>query len=147
MTQVSKQFLGKEIEKRVFEIFLSALSNIRGKEKIEIFLADFLSPTEKIMLAKRLSIAFLLHKGYDQRAISKILKVSLSTINRVSLRLQIGGEGYTKVINEIILNEKVDEFWYKLDDLISGLVPPKGRSWTHWRRELWEKKTSRQKPF
>ena|SRR3989338_153191 len=147
MIQVSKQFLGKEIEKRVFEIFLSALSNIRGKEKIEIFLADFLSPTEKIMLAKRLSIAFLLHKGYDQRAISKILKVSLSTINRVSLRLQIGGEGYTKVISEIILNEKVDEFWYKLDDLISGLVPPKGRSWKHWRREQWEKKASRQKPF
>ncbi|MBI4990961.1 helix-turn-helix domain-containing protein [Candidatus Gottesmanbacteria bacterium] len=147
MTQVSRLPLRKEIEKRIFEIFLNSLARVRQKEEVESFIQDLLSPIEKIMLAKRLSIAFLLRKGYDQRTISRILKVSLSTVNRVSLRLQLGGEGFNKVIGEIIRDEKRDDFWQKLDDFISEIVPPKGRSWSNVRRERWEAKLARQKPF
>ncbi len=147
MTQVSKIPLRKEIEKRIFEIFLSSLARVRQKEEVESFIQDLLSPIERIMLAKRLSIAFLLRKGYNQRTISKLLKVSLSTVNRVSLRLQLGGEGFNKVISDIIRDERKDDFWQKLDDLISGIVPPRGRSWSNVRRERWERKLSSQKPF
>lgn len=147
MTQVSRIPFRKEIEKRVFEIFLISLARVRQKQQVEIFIQDLLSPTEQLMLAKRLSIAFLLHKGYDQRSISSILKVSLSTVNRVSLRMQIGGTGFKKLIAEIIQSEKMDEFWNKLDDLITGIVPPKGRNWRHWRQEQWQKRINRQKPF
>lgn len=147
MTQVSRIPLRKEIEKRVFEIFLTSLARVSQKEQVETFMQDLLSPTEQLMLAKRLSIAFLLHKGYDQRSISKILKVSLSTVNRVSLRMQLGGLGFKKLITEIIQSEKMDKFWSKLDNLITGIVPPKGRNWRHWRQEQWQKKINREKAF
>lgn len=147
MTQVSRLPLRKEIENRIFEIFLSSLARVRQKEEVESFIRDLLSPIEKIMLAKRLSIAFLLRKGYNQRTISKLLKVSLSTVNRVSLRIQLGGEGFNKVIGDIITDEKRDDFWQKLDDFISEIVPVKGRSWSNARRERWEAKLNRQKPF
>lgn len=147
MTQVSKIPLRKEIEKRIFEIFLTCLAKVRFKDEVDKFVQDLLSPTEQLMLAKRLSIAFLLHKGYDQRSICRILKVSLSTINRVSLKLQLAGEGYQKVIKEIIRDEKFDEFWQRLDDFISDIVPPKGRNWSQWRQERWRAKIARQKPF
>lgn len=147
MTQVSRIPLRKEIENRIFEIFLTSLARVRRKTEVEIFIDDLLSPTEKIMLAKRLSIALLLVKRYDQRTISELLKVSLSTVNRVSLRLQLGGKGYLRVIQEIIKDEKNDQFWQKLDDMIGGILPPKGTDWRNWRRQRWEKKMSRIKPF
>ena len=147
MTQVSRIPLRKEIEKRIFEIFLNSLARVRHKEIVEDFINDLLSPVEKMMLAKRLSIAYLLKKGYDQRSISKLLKVSLSTVNRVSLRLQLGGKGYERVFMDIERDEKSNDFWQKLDDFINDIVPPKGRNWSIVRRERWIAKLSRQKPF
>ena len=147
MTQVSKIPLRKEIENRIFEIFLESLAKVRFKEEVNKFIQDLLSPTEQLMLAKRLSIAFLLHKGYDQRSICRILKVSLSTVNRVSLKLQLAGEGYNKIIKEIIRDEKIDEFWQKLDDSLSEIVPPRNRDWSHWQQERFQAKISRSKAF
>ncbi len=147
MTQVSKLPLRKEIGKRVFEIFLSSLAKVHQKEDVESFIQDLLSPTEQLMLAKRLSIAYLLSKRYDQRSISRLLKVSLSTVNRVSLRLQLDGTGYEKVFREISKEEKTNEFWQKLDDFISEIVPPKGRNWSNLRKQRWQERMSRQKPF
>jgi len=147
MTQISRRPLRKEIEERIFDIFLNSLAKVRFKEDIFRFINDLLSPTEQLMLAKRLSIAFLLHKGYDQRTICKILKVSLATVSRVSLKLQVSGEGYRKVTKEIIRDEKMDEFWHKLDDFINEIVPPKGRDWSQLRKDRWMAKLNRQKPF
>lgn len=147
MTQVSRLPLRKEITSRIFEIFLISLGKVRTKYDVKNFINDLLSPTEQIMLAKRLSIAYLLHRKYDQRSISKLLKVSLSTVNRVSLCMKLGGEGYLRVFKEITTEEKTNEFWQKLDDFISEIVPPKGRNWSHWRRDRWEAKMRRQKPF
>lgn len=148
MTQVSRIPLRKEIEKRIFEIFIASLAKVQTSSEIDDFIGDLLSPTEKIMLAKRLSIAFLLKKQYNQRTISQILKVSLTTVNRISLRMQLsGGKGFQKVIDTIFREEKSNAFWRKLDDFISEIVPPKGRDWSNWRREQWQKRMSRQKPF
>lgn len=147
MTQVSRIPLRKEIQNRVFEIFLISLAKVHKKEDVEIFIQDLLSPTEQMMLAKRLSIAYLLIRKYDQRSISKLLKVSLSTVNRVSLRLQLNGEGYEKVFRGISQEEKTNEFWQKLDDFINEIIPPKGRNWNNWQKQRWQERMSRQKPF
>lgn len=64
MTQVSKYPVHRDVEKRMFEIFKTTISNLKHSEEIEDFLEDFLSPVEKIMLAKRLAIAVLLAKNY-----------------------------------------------------------------------------------
>jgi uncharacterized protein YerC len=147
MTQVSRIPLSSEIEKRIFEIFLDSVAEVKTRGEVEKFLDDLLSPTERVMLAKRLSIAFLLHKGYDQRSICRILKVSLGTVNKVSLGLKLGGEGYQRVIRKIIQGEKMEEFWQKVDDFISDIVPPKGRDWRAWRKSRWQEKMASQKPF
>lgn len=147
MVQVSKIPLRREIEKRVFDLFLEAVGEVKEKSEVSVFLNDLLSPTERLMLAKRLSIALLLHKGYDQRTICQILKVSLGTVNKVSLLLKLEGEGYRRMINKIIARGKMEEFWQKIDDFLTELVPAKGRNWRTWRAERWQKKQERSKPF
>jgi uncharacterized protein YerC len=147
MTQVSKYPISKEVEGRIFEVLTEVIADLKQSLEINEFLEDFLSPVEKIMLAKRLSIAVLLAKGYDYRQIQKILHVTPPTIASVNLSLKYTGQGYKRVVEKIIHGEKMEEFWQKVDDVIADLVPPKGRNWSYWRKGRWQKNRLKQKPF
>src|SRR3989344_4354265 len=117
MAQVSKYPIHKDVEKRIFEIFKSTISRLHSGEDIENFLEDFLSPVEKIMLAKLLSIAVLLAKGYSYPSIARILRVTPPTIANVSIRLKYSGRGYKKMVEEILSDEKIGDFWQRVEDL------------------------------
>lgn len=147
MAQVSKYPISQEVEKRIFEILSKTISDLRNSSDINDFLEDFLSPVEKIMLAKRLSIAVLLAKGYDYQQIRKTLRVSPSTIGGVAISLKYAGVGYKKVVEKILREEKIEEFWGKVDDVVSGTVPPYGKNWSYWNKERWRKKMVRRKVF
>lgn len=147
MPQVSKYPISQAVYNRIFEILFGTIADIKRPKEVEEFFADFLSPTERIMLAKRLSIAVLLTKGYSYTAIRKILRVSQTTVADINVFLKYVGKGYKKVVEKILKAEKQDEFWQKLDDLLSETIPPKGRNWYYWRKERENEKWRRQKPF
>lgn len=147
MAQVSKYPISKEVETRIFEILSKTISDLRNAVEIDDFLGDFLSPVERIMLAKRLSIAVLLAKGYDYQQVRKILRVSPSTIGAVAISLKYAGKGYKNVVEKILREEKMEAFWQKIDDVIADLVPPAGRNWSYWRKERWQKRKASQRAF
>lgn len=147
MTQISRYPVHKDIEKRMFEVLRETISHLKKSEDIEDFLHDFLSPVEKIMLAKRLSIAVLLHKGYRYDSIAGILRVTPPTIATVSLLLKYSGKGYKKAVEKIALNEKMNEFWEKVEDMLSKIPNAKGSDWSYQRREYGKKKRARKKAF
>lgn len=148
MTQVSRRLLKKDIEERIYDVLLESIASVKSKGSVEKLLDDLLSPTEKLMLAKRVSIALLLMKKYSQRTIADLLKVGLETVNRVSRTMQKGTGGYGVIASTIIRNEKLKEFLEKVDDTLANLLPPpKGTDWKHWRRVRWEEKINSQKPF
>lgn len=147
MAQISKYPISKEVEERIFKILLKTIADLHDSLEINDFLEDFLSPIEKIMLAKRLSIAVMLAKGYDYNQIIKILRVSPSTISGIAISLKYAGVGYKKVVEKILREEKIEEFWGKVDDVINGTVPPYGQNWSYWNKERWQKKKARQKAF
>ena len=129
MTQVSRRPLKKDIERRINEFLTDSISNVRGSDDVYSFVHDLLSPVEQLMLAKRLAIALMLYKGYNQRSISQVLKVSLGTVNRVNIKLQYEGKGYRKVIDHILRKEKFKEFWKQIEDFLLEFAKPKGEAW------------------
>jgi len=147
MTQISRYPVHKKVEARMFEVLRETISDLKTTEDIEDFLHDFLSPVEKIMLAKRLSIAVLLHKGYKYATISAILRVTPPTISQVSLLLKYSGRGYKKVVEKIALNEKMNAFWEKVEDMLSKIPNAKGSDWIHERREYEKRKRAKKKAF
>lgn len=147
MTQVSRYPIHKDVEKRMFEVLRETISHLKNSEEIEDFLHDFLSPVEKIMLAKRLSIAVLLHKGYRYEAIAGILRVTPPTIATVSMFLKYSGKGYKRAVERIALNEKLNAFWEKAEDMLSKIPNAKGSDWSYQRREYEKKKRTRKKAF
>lgn len=143
MTQVSKYPISKNVFDHIFEIFLRTFIKIKNKEQADQFISNLLTPTEKIMLAKRLAIAFLLEKNYDYRTIQSIIKVSSPTITSVNMSLKYGSEGYKRLIAEIIREEKLisllENSIIKLLSMPSSLEKGKG-SWTYLKREVEKKK-------
>lgn len=110
MAQVSKKYLPKETQEKLFDLFFKALANIRNPSDIEKFLFSLLGPTEKTMLAKRLGIALLLAKGYNYETIKDVLKVSQETIARVNGVLNYRSDGYEMVIGKALRDEQLEEF-------------------------------------
>lgn len=148
MSQVSKRVLSREARERIFEIFWQSLASCSDQKTVAKFLEDLLTPTEKIMLAKRVSIAFLLLKGYSYRVINDSLKVSNPTIWTVNLWLKEKGLGYQEVLGKILKSEKWKSFWQELEKKIEDTFPPRyGTDWKEARRKQWKKRRAHQKPF
>lgn len=110
MAQVSKRFLSKEVEERILDLFGASLSVLSSKEEVAKFLNDLLTPTEKIMLAKRLATVFMLMKNYDYKEINQVLKVSDPTIWNIKAGFLFKGEGYNLALKRIINEEKWEKF-------------------------------------
>lgn len=149
MAQISKRFLKKKVEERIIDLFWTSISSLSTKERVSLFLDDLLTPTEKVMLSKRLAIAFMLIKGYSYPVINNLLRVSDSTIWNVKANLTFKGKGYKAVIGEIMKKETWGQFWEELNNFFEELLPP-GRYGTDWkeaRRKQWEGRRSRQKAF
>ena len=147
MSQISRYPIHKSVEKRMFEVFESTIANLNNNQDIEDFLHDFLSPIEKIMLAKRLAIAVLLAKGYSYPSISGILRVTPGTIANVSLSLKYAGKGYKKMVEKILSDEKRDNFWQKIEDVLAKIPHAKGSDWKYQRIEYEKHKRAKAKAF
>jgi Trp operon repressor len=80
MAQISRKPLRKEIYEQVFELLIRIFTDSYSRKDAANLLDDLLSPTEKIVLAKRLAIALLLAKDYGYEEIKEILHVSMPTI-------------------------------------------------------------------
>lgn len=148
MAQVSKRVMSGKVQERIFKIFWQSLASCRDTESVSKFLEDLLTPTEKIMLAKRVSIALMLLKGYDYRSICSTLKVSSSTIWSVNLWLKTKGSGYKVALGKILKNEEWSTFWQNVENKIEDVFPPRyGTNWKEARRKQWERRRSQNKPF
>lgn len=148
MTMISNYPLNEEVKKRVFEVFLNTIKDLKTNNDVDNFLEEFLSPTEKIMLAKRLSIAVLLSKDYDIRSISHILKVAKNTIVKVNLLIKHKKGFIYNLVIKINKDQKFTEFWSNLEyEIKKGIIPTTYGNWSQRRRIVEKEHDSRIKPF
>ncbi len=150
MSQVSKYPISKLVADRIFDVFIKTLVSVKNKNEADDFADDLFSPTEKIMLAKRLAIAFLLIKGYQYREISKVLRVSLGTIASVNLSLNHGKGSYRKILDRIAREENLEEFFGKIVEKLLSLPAASskgGGAWRYLRNEVRKANREKRKVF
>lgn len=140
MSQVSKYPLSKDIEEKMFKLFFEAFARLSNPLDIQKFLEDLLGPVEKTMLAKRLAIALLLTRGYRYESIKKTLRVSSETIARVNIWLNHKGEGYKMVIQKILQDKKMTEFWEMIEDILVAVIPPITSTGKALHHDRWKRK-------
>lgn len=90
--------LTKEEHIRTLDMLYTAAASAKGRDGMKSFLRDLLTPSERIMLGRRIWIARLLMQGMTPTEIGRKLSIGLNTIARVHHWLQDQYPGYEKVI-------------------------------------------------
>lgn len=148
MSQVSKRFLSQKTQERIFSLFISGLLYTDSKDLTISLVEDLFTPTERIMLSKRFSIAYMLIEGYDYESIAQVLKVSKSTIGHVSLWLKEKGTGFRKVIAKIKRHETTSKVLEEIKDAFEDFIASvPGQNWSESKSALWRSRRERQKSY
>jgi Trp operon repressor len=103
---VSKNKLSKNIEENLTKTLELALARISKEEEIKGFLLSLLSPTERLMLAKRLAIIILLREDLPDYKIAQTLNVTRETVSRIKMLSEIKGDGFKTAFIKL-RNEKL----------------------------------------
>ena len=122
MPHISGRKLKSKTLKKLNDKFLSTFENAHRQHGFNKVFRELFTYTEKIMLAKRLAIIFLLSKQIPQHRIVKALKVSPSTVAKMSLKLEL--EKYNSILK--IFDQKKSGLVDFIEYLLSGggLMPP-----------------------
>lgn len=137
MPRVSKNPLSSEMRQEMTGAFFRTLVKISDDTFLRRFLDDLLSPTEKLMLSKRLMVAILLQRGYSYRAVCSALKMSKTTVHLIQRELLKSGEGYRKVFQLFFKESKGKRLIDAIERFLDAItLPRKGfrsnkRSWKH----------------
>jgi len=127
MTKVSRIPLRNDVWERIFDLFIETLVGIRDKKKLEGFVGNFFSPTERIMFAKRLAAAVMIAKENDYLSIRRVLRISPPTIAKMSFRIKYESGGLMPVIEDILRRDATKVIWEEIKDLFD--MPGKGKNW------------------
>lgn len=100
MTKVSRRFLPQNLERGLLSDFWFAIRQLDDRERV-FFLDKILTPTEKVMLAKRLAIIKDLAKGGTYHEISEKHKVISYTIARMSELLRASTVDLLPILRKI----------------------------------------------
>lgn len=117
MSHVSKKLLE---QKKFFDIhkeLFKAIAELSRSGRTSVALGELFTKTEKLMLAKRLAIICMLDRKESIYAIERALKVSPSTVARISLGCEKGA--YSHLISEI---RGQNSFWVQLEKIIPPRV-------------------------
>ena len=82
--QKSSQTISTKLQDSLFHQLVTVLADYHRPYELDVFLRSFLTPTEQIVLAKRLAIARMLEAGCSYEDIKLELKVSSATIASVA---------------------------------------------------------------
>lgn len=135
MVQISRFKLNDETLEKLFTLFFEVVGKKSNKDEFINTISDILSPVEKIMIAKRIAIIYLLLQNIDHRAICLTLKVSTATVAKFAL-LTSKSSGVIQTFNRILKNMKIELF---LLEMFNALFPPgmPGVNWkSAWKRKL-----------
>ncbi len=86
----------------MIDALVTSFAKTSDEVVIRKFMNDLFTPTEKVMLAKRLMASILLQKGYGYLAICKMLKLSKATVNVVHRDIERSGEGYRLIYRRLV---------------------------------------------
>ena len=121
MPHISSKKLKKETLNKLYNQFGKAFEKSARKSEAKFFLGDLLTKTEKIMLAKRFAVIYLLSQGVPATYIAESLGMGYSTIFRMSLKYDIGK--YSSLLRSITKEQA--EIWEILEKILRAGLPPR----------------------
>ena len=133
MPHISNKKISDENYEKIYNQLRSIFDTAGANRKSDALLQEFLTETEKTMLAKRLAILYMIDEGISKHYISQILSVSSSTVDRISMKYEVNKYPYIKAI--IKRNKRT--IWEIMEGVISNSVKHKlGKGRYDWFDEI-----------
>jgi uncharacterized protein YerC len=109
MPRVSPRPLKKEIEKEITANLRWVFSQLKSEPAARDFLDDFLTDEERLMLAKRLAVIYLLKEGFSYNKISEALKITPVTIGKIRLISKSGKTRTSEILSRMGKRSSLNE--------------------------------------
>ncbi len=93
--------LGEKQRIQTLDALYTAAGTVRGRAAMKLFLRDLLTPSERIMLGRRILIARRLMAQHSYDDIATDMKVGHDTIHRIHRWLRDQLPGYEQAIKEM----------------------------------------------
>ncbi len=106
MPHLSRNKLNKRMEEELIRTLELVFVKLTKTEDIKEFLLALLTPTERLMLAKRLAMIVLLKENLPESRIAEILHITRGTVARMQLFFEARGQGY-EIALRVLENEKL----------------------------------------
>lgn len=126
MPHVSKIKLDSKVEKNLIKTLEFVLTKLTKEEEMNGFLLSLLTPTERLMLAKRLAMTILLKEKLPDVRIASALNVTRATISKMELFLETRGRGFDYALSKLQKEKVMQEFREVLKSLASYAVKAAG---------------------
>jgi uncharacterized protein YerC len=106
VAQLSKKQLDIKVEGELIKTLDIILVNINSQNNMNSFLVSLLTPTERLMLAKRIAAIVMIKEGLTQSQISSSLHLTQATVSKLELMAKANGEGFDLAFS-ILEREKI----------------------------------------
>jgi len=135
MTRISQYPINNNLLTKLFDLFFEVVGKKNNSEEFKNTITDLLSPTERIMIAKRIAIIYLLLKKVNYITIADVLKVSSSTIGKFQLIIE-NSVGIVPTFKKLLRNERISQFLEEIYLAFRGPGVP-GVDWSSaWKQKL-----------
>ncbi len=124
MAHLSKKELPSETVATIHRQLLSLFSS-HNRNVAKVVTEEFLTETERLMLAKRLAIVMMLNEEISYYRISRTLAVSTSTIKR--LHTELLNENFSATLKLANNKKGRENFWKALETILQAGMPPRGK--------------------
>ena len=134
MPHLSKEKIDDTAYKQLFVELQKVVAQATQKN-VQFVLSGLLTPTEQVMLTKRLAAAMLYKKGCSQYEVWQLLKISPSTASRLQRSYKMGD--YDQLLKVVHSHASVN-LLDMLEVVLSAGLPPRGKG--RWKSVLNAKK-------
>lgn len=104
MTKISHNAMKPYIKKDIIKEFWYTVGELNTSQLLT-FLQEIFTPTEIMMLAKRLAIIRSLRKGIDYSSIRLTFKVTDTTIAKMNNILKMANGNFIKILDHLVKEE------------------------------------------
>lgn len=139
MVRNSRFQLSEDLLEKLFDLFFEVVGSQSSKNEFRKIFVDLLTPAERIMLAKRVAIIYLLLKKIEYYNICDRLKVSPTTVAKYTLLME-KSEGIVPTFKQIVKIDKVKIF---LEEVFNNIFAP-GKIGINW-KIAWKNKIKHEK--
>jgi Trp operon repressor len=126
MPQVSRNKLPKKTEETLVKNLNIVFSQIIETDAMLLFLNSLLTETEKLMLAKRLAMVFLLSENVPDTYIASTLHVTRMTVAKMRYYNEAHGEGFIIALKKLEEQKRLRQFKKVLLSLVRYSVRAAG---------------------